>query len=145
MRHRPTNMSSSTRMPPPWGPSVLGLLLAFLGGVLAFALIPVSWIGFLLAVVVSSTIAALLLRSWWAIVAVPTALWFGAIGATLLYGAIHTLLADPGWRGGAVEFAAILLGIVVGPSAVSVLIVRLVTVWLEQRGVRSTSQQPQQL
>ena len=109
---------------------LLGIALAFSGGVALALLMPVSWVAILITLAVSSIGATLLIRSPLSALVVPAAIWLGAMVAILYNGARNAALGDSTFWWGALEFAAILIAIAVIPALVGVGIGALLTRWL---------------
>lgn len=77
-----------------WLRAVGVAVVAFAGGVVAYALIALSPWASLAAVGVTGVIGGLLMRGWWALLVVPAAVWLGIIAGTLAYGWLHGYLSD---------------------------------------------------
>jgi hypothetical protein len=112
---------------------VLGVGVALIGGWMTNLFIPVSWPVFLLAVGITSIVGALLAQARWAMLAVPAAVWLGALGTAVIDGVTHSRLADPVWPAQMLELAAILVVIAVVPSVICVLIGMAASTWLQKR------------
>jgi hypothetical protein len=78
---------------------ILGIIVAFLGGAAFIFLFQFSWIAILIVLAVSSIGATLLIRSPLSALAVPAAIWLGAMLAILYNGATHKAFTTPHFGG----------------------------------------------
>jgi hypothetical protein len=109
---------------------IFGTVVALLGGAAIIFLLQVSWVAILIALAISSIGATLLIRSSLSALAVPVAVWFGAMIALICNGATHAAFADPIFWGGALEFAGVFIVIAVMPALIGVGIGALLTRWI---------------
>lgn len=122
--------------PPPMAASqqrmriILGIVVALLGGSAIIFLLQVSWIAILIALEVSSIGATVLIRSPLSALAVPAAVWLGAMIALIGNGVARGGFTDSTFWWAALEFAGILIVIAVIPALIGVGIGALLTRWL---------------
>jgi hypothetical protein len=118
------------------GLRVVGLGVAFLGGVAAFLLIPNPFGVSILTTIVVGSVSALLVRAWWAGLAVPAAIWLGAQVPEFVYAVSHARLEDPVWWYGAVEWALLLFIWLAVPATLGVILGLGALAWQEARRIR---------
>jgi hypothetical protein len=130
VERQPLIRPSSTPAPRHRRLLILGIVVAFLGGAAFIFLFQFSWIAILIVLAISSIGATLLIRSPLSALAVPAAIWLGAMLAVLYNGATHAAFIDATFWWGTLEFAGILIVIAVIPSLIGVAIGALLTRWV---------------
>ncbi len=133
MEHHSPALPPSLTTVRDWGLRVVGLGVACLGGVTAFLLIPTSFGLSILTAIVIGSVSAILVRAWWAVLAVPAAIWLVAQVPEFVYAVSHARLEDPVWWYGALEFALILLIWLAAPATLGVLLGLGAAAWMEAR------------
>lgn len=91
----------------------LGVLVAAIGGFVAYRIMAESAIAFLLVCGLAGAMGALLWRMWRAVLVVPAALWLGAVAAAVMY---SVSVPDPVLVGAEVEWALDLLVLAALPA-----------------------------
>jgi len=119
-----------------WGLRVIGLVLACLGGIAAFLLIPNPFGVSILTAIVVGSVSALLVRAWWAALVVPAAVWLAAQVPEFVYAVSHARLEDPVWWYGTLEWAFLLLIWLAAPAMLGVILGLGAAAWLEVRRTR---------
>ena len=87
-------------------------------------------VSILTAIVIGS---ALLMRAWWAVLAVPVAVWLGAQVPEFVYSLSHARLEDPMWWYGTLERALLLLIWLAAPATPGVILGLRAAAWPEAR------------